>query len=58
MDIHNNKKEKFGKCTPCSIFASYTLVFALQLREKHRKTSVRVVEKCPDILVAVQNKQN
>jgi hypothetical protein len=32
---------------------SYTLAFALQLREKHGKTSVRVVEKYPDIPVAV-----
>jgi hypothetical protein len=32
---------------------SYTLEFALQLRKKHGKTSVRVVEKCPDIPVAV-----
>jgi hypothetical protein len=38
---------------PCSVIASYTLAFALQLRKKHGKTSVRVVEKCPDILVAV-----
>jgi hypothetical protein len=34
--------EKFG---PCHIFASYTLAFALQLRKKHGKTSVRVVTK-------------
>jgi hypothetical protein len=32
--------------------ASYTLAFALQLRKKHGKTSVRLVEKCPDIPVA------
>jgi hypothetical protein len=31
----------------------FTLAFALQLRKKHGKTSVRVVEKCPDIPVAV-----
>jgi hypothetical protein len=31
---------------PCPVFASYTLAFALQLREKHGKTSVRVAEKC------------
>jgi hypothetical protein len=30
----------------------YILAFALQLRKKHRKTSVRVDEKCPDIPVA------
>jgi hypothetical protein len=35
------------------VFANYILAFALQLRKKHGKTSVRVVEKCPDILVAV-----
>jgi len=43
--------EKFSRlaweeCGPCPVFASYTLAFALQLREKHGKTSVRVVEKC------------
>jgi hypothetical protein len=52
-NIHNNKKKKIGKCGPCPVFASYTLAFALQLRKKHGKTSVRVVEKCPDIPVAV-----
>jgi hypothetical protein len=41
-NIHNNKK--IGKCGPCPVFASYTLAFALQLREKHGKTSVRVVD--------------
>jgi hypothetical protein len=41
---------KFG---PCPVFASYTLAFALQLRKKHGKPSVRVVEKCPDIPMAV-----
>jgi hypothetical protein len=52
--IHNNKKKKkFGKCGPCPVFASYTLAFALQLRKKHGETSVRLVEKCPDIPVAV-----
>jgi hypothetical protein len=53
-NIHNNKKKKkFGKCGPCPVFASYILAFALQLRKNHGKTSVRVVEKCPDIPVAV-----
>jgi hypothetical protein len=32
------------ECGPCPVFASYTLAFALQLRKKHGKTSVRVVE--------------
>jgi hypothetical protein len=52
-NIHNNKKKKFGKCEMCPVFASYTLEFALQLRKKHGKTTVRVVEKCPDIPVTV-----
>jgi len=30
------------KCGPCPVFASFTLTFALQLRKKHGKTSVRV----------------
>ena len=29
------------ECGPCPIFASFTLAFALQLRKKHGKTSVR-----------------
>jgi hypothetical protein len=53
-NIHNNKKKKkFGKCGPCPVFASCTLAFALKLRKKHGNPSVRVVEKCPDIPVAV-----
>jgi len=34
------------ECGPCPVFASYTLVFALQLRKKHGKPSVRVAEEC------------
>jgi len=30
----------------CLVFASYTLAFALQLRKKHRKTSVRTAKEC------------
>jgi hypothetical protein len=30
-------------CGPGPVFASYTLAFAIQLRKKHGKTSVRVV---------------
>jgi hypothetical protein len=43
-NTYNNYKEKI---------ANYTLEFALQLRKKHGKTSVRVVEKCPDNPVPV-----
>jgi len=32
------------ECGPCPIFASFTPAFALQLRKKHGKTSVRVAE--------------
>jgi len=34
------------KCGPCPVFASFTQAFALQLRKKHGKTSVRVAEEC------------
>jgi len=34
------------ECGPCPVFASYTLAFALQLRKKHGKTSVRVADEC------------
>jgi hypothetical protein len=33
-------------CGLCPVFASYTLAFALQLRKKHGKTSVRVAKEC------------
>jgi hypothetical protein len=33
-------------CGPFLVIASYTLAFALQLRKKHGKTSVRVAEGC------------
>jgi hypothetical protein len=42
-----------GKCGPCPVFASYTLEFSLQLTKKHGKPSVRVLEICPGIPVAV-----
>jgi hypothetical protein len=39
----NNKTTQMTnleECWPCPVFANYTLAFALQLREKHGKTSV------------------
>jgi len=36
----------YQECGPCPVFARYTLAFALQLREKHGKTSVGVVGEC------------
>jgi len=30
------------ECGPCPVFASFILAFALQLRKKHGKTSVRL----------------
>jgi hypothetical protein len=35
-----------------SVFASYTLAFALQLMKKHGEPSVTVVKKCPHNPVA------
>jgi hypothetical protein len=32
------------ECGPCPVFASFTLTFALQLRKKHGKISVRVTK--------------
>jgi hypothetical protein len=32
------------ECWPCPVFANYTLAFALQLRETHGKTSVKVAK--------------
>jgi hypothetical protein len=54
---HNNKKKKIGRSGPCPVFASYTLALALQLSKKHGKTSITVVERCPDIPVAVVRMQ-
>jgi hypothetical protein len=42
--IHIIQRKENGKCGPCPVFASYTLVFALQLRKKHGKPSVRVAK--------------
>ena len=38
IEEHNNVWE----CGPCPVLARFTLAFALQLRKKHGKTSVRV----------------
>jgi hypothetical protein len=46
-------KRKKGICGPCPVFASYALAFALQLKKKDGKTTVRLVENCPDIQVAL-----
>jgi hypothetical protein len=34
------------QCGPCPIFEDFTLEFALLLRKKHGKLSVRVAEEC------------
>ena len=44
--IHRTTQLILEECGSCPVFASYTLAFALQLRKKHRKTSVRVAEGC------------
>jgi hypothetical protein len=57
-NIHNNQKiNYFGKCGPCPVFASYTLAFALQLRNKHGKPSVRVAARTSQADI-VQYKKN
>jgi hypothetical protein len=53
ITVQKKGKKKLGKLGLCPIFASYTLAFALQLGKKHRKTWVKVVEKCPNIPVGV-----
>jgi hypothetical protein len=35
-------KTNWEECGPCPVFASYTLAFSLELREKHGNTSVMV----------------
>jgi len=42
IEQHNSVEE----CGLYPIFAGFTLAFALQLRKKHGKTSVRVAEEC------------
>jgi hypothetical protein len=42
--VHRTTQLIWEECGPCPAFASCTLAFALQLRKKHGKTSVRVVE--------------
>ena len=44
--VHRRTQLIWEECGPCPVFASYTLAFALQLRKKHGKTSVRVAEEC------------
>jgi len=45
------------ECGPWPVFASYNLAFALPLRKKHGKTSVRVAEEC-QLAWWKQNTQN
>jgi len=49
--IHKTNSTQYNtksleECGPCPIFAGFTLALALQLREKHGNTSVRVAEEC------------
>jgi hypothetical protein len=37
-----NNTTVLEECGPCPVLASYTLAFALQLKKKHGKTTVRV----------------
>ena len=38
IEQHNN----LGECGPCPVLARFTLAFALQLRKRHGKTSIKV----------------
>ena len=38
----HNRTTNVEECGPCPVFASFTLAFAIQLRKKHGKTSVRL----------------
>ena len=46
LTTHRTTKltSNWEECGPCPVFGSYTLAFALHLRKKHGKTSVRVVK--------------
>jgi len=44
--IHRKTQKYLHECRPCPVVASCTLAFALQLRERHGETSVRVAEEC------------
>jgi hypothetical protein len=48
-----NNTKILEECGPCTDLVIYTLTFALQLRKKHGKTSVRVVEQ----VTAIRRKQ-
>ena len=55
--VHRTIQKLLEKCGPCPVFASYTLVFALQLRKKHGKTSVSIgivaiSERAPTVIVS------
>ena len=41
-----NNTKILEECGPCLVFVGYTLAFALQMREKHGKPSVRIAEEC------------
>jgi len=44
--IHRTTQLIWEECGPCPVFARYTLAFAVQLRKKHGKTTVRGAEEC------------
>ena len=44
--IHKATQVIWEECRPCPVFASYAMAFALKLRKRHGKTSVKVDEEC------------
>jgi hypothetical protein len=46
------------ECRPCPIFAGFILAFALQLRKKHGKPSVRVAEEFQLSIIDLKEKRS
>jgi hypothetical protein len=43
---YKEQHKNFGRVRASPVFAGYTLAFALKMRKKHGKTSVKVAEEC------------
>jgi hypothetical protein len=52
-NVHNNEKKKIWEVRAVPRLCELYPGICLTTEEKHGKTSVRVVEECPDISVAV-----
>ena len=54
IELHKNQEE----CGQCPVFADFTLAFALKLRKKHGKTSVRVIRHKHKMRIHSHNNKN